>query len=239
ETFGERKAKVKNAREKFRKKRLAEAIEQAIWGDDASRTEQAEAVRGSTSNRLSPLMSVEDERAEREQAAASQVQPLRARLEQALRDFGKIPDPRRPRSIKHKLKTLLLYGLLSCVFQMASRREANRDMSRPAFLEALQGLFPELETLPHADTLARLLARIDPADLEKVHMELLRRYIRDKKFRRYLIKQVLSDRCGRHAKTGAGRFAVGRRVAGTAFRDQRRHQNPTIRLCIGSQSCVS
>jgi len=189
ETFGERKAKVKNAREKFRKKRLTEAIEQAMRGDDASRTEQAEAVRGSTSNRLSPLMSVEDERAEREQAAASQVQPLRARLEQALRNFGKIPDPRRPRSIKHKLNTLFLYGLLSCIFQMASRREANRDMSRPAFLAALQGLFPELETLPHADTLARLLARIDPADLEKVHIELLRSYIRDKKFRRYLINK--------------------------------------------------
>ncbi len=55
ETFGERKAKVKNAREKFRKKRLAEAIEQAMRGDDASKTEQAEAVRGSTSNRLCPF----------------------------------------------------------------------------------------------------------------------------------------------------------------------------------------
>ena len=29
----------------------------------------------------------------------------------------------------------------------------NREMSQPAFLATLQALFPELESLPHADTL--------------------------------------------------------------------------------------
>ena len=43
------------------------------------------------------------------------------------------------------------------MFQMASRREANRERSRPVFLATLQSLFPELETLPHADTLHRVL----------------------------------------------------------------------------------
>jgi hypothetical protein len=141
------------------------------------------------SNRLCQYISLEDERTAREQAIESQVLPLRAQLEKALKDFEKIPDPRRPGSVKHKLKVLLLYGLLSHIFQMASRREACRDMSRPAFLAALQGLFPELETLPHADTLARLLERIEPAELENVHVELLRTYIRNKKFRRYLINK--------------------------------------------------
>lgn len=50
---------------------------------------------------------------------------------------------------------VLLYGLLSFVLQMASRREASRELSRPAFTPTLQGLFPELESLPHADTLHR------------------------------------------------------------------------------------
>ena len=72
---------------------------------------------------------------------------------------------------------------------MASRREANRDMSRPAFLQALQGLFPELETLPHGDTLARLLERIDPQKIEESFVKLLNKYIRNKKFKRYLINK--------------------------------------------------
>lgn len=172
-TFGERKEKVKKSHKKLRKSRLANAVDRALGGG--------------VSNKLSSYTSLSEECGAREQAVASQVQPLRARLEQALGNFKKIPDPRRPKSVKHKLTTVLLYGLLACVFQMASRREANRDMSRPAFLTALLGLFPELETLPHADTLARLLKRIEPANLNKVHIELLRSYIRDKKFRRYLI----------------------------------------------------
>ena len=78
-------------------------------------------------------------------------------LPKLLKDLGKIPDPRQPKKVKHKLTVVLLYGLLSFVLQMTSRREANRELSRPAFLATLQQLFPELESLPHADTLNRLL----------------------------------------------------------------------------------
>ena len=104
-------------------------------------------------------------------------------------DLNKIPDPRQPKKIKHKLTVVLLYGLLSFVFQMGSRREANRELSRPGFMATLQGLFPELETLPHADTLHRVLQTLDVADLEETHIALLRRLMRGKKFRRYLIGQ--------------------------------------------------
>ena len=72
---------------------------------------------------------------------------------------------------------------------MASRREANRELSRPGFLDTLQELFPELESLPHADTLNRLLSQIEVSQLEHAHVGLLRRLIRNKKFRRYLISQ--------------------------------------------------
>jgi len=44
-----------------------------------------------------------------------------------------------------------------------------------------------LETLPHADTLFRLLRDIDVAHLEQVHVEVVRRLIRAKTLRRYLI----------------------------------------------------
>ena len=84
---------------------------------------------------------------------------FRTLLPKLLKDLSKIADMRQAKKVKHKLTVVLLYGLLSFVFQMASRRQANQELSRPAFLATLQELFPELETLPHADTLHRVLQR--------------------------------------------------------------------------------
>ena len=85
--------------------------------------------------------------------------------------------------------SLAASGLLAFVFQISSRREANRTMGRPLFLKTLQELFPELESLPHADTLGRLLERIDVSDLENAHIGVVRRLIRNKKFHRFLINR--------------------------------------------------
>ena len=158
---GKRK-KSKEAQRKLREKKLAEGIREALGG---------------VSNRLSPYPNVDAERLARQEAVAARIQVYRTQLEKLLADFSKIPDPRRPGSVKHKLTVVLLYGLLSCLFQMTSRRDANATMSQPAFKEALQGIFPELETLPHADTLNRLLARIQPEALEEVHLNLLNRTV--------------------------------------------------------------
>jgi hypothetical protein len=70
---------------------------------------------------------------------------------------------------------------------MSSRREANREMTRPQFMESLKLLFPELEDLPHNDTLMRLLARIDVNEIESALIGLVRKLIRAKKFVRYLV----------------------------------------------------
>lgn len=104
-----------------------------------------------------------------------------------MRRLCRIPDPRNPKTLRHKLTVVMIYGLLSFVFQMASRREANRQMTLPMFRENLKLLFPELEDLPHQDTLNRLLARIEVDQLEAALIELIRRFIRGKKFSRYLI----------------------------------------------------
>lgn len=141
----------------------------------------------SVSNQLCPYQSEAEEQAAREEAVAAQLGVFRQLLPKLLKDLGKIPEPRQPKKLKHRLTVVLLYGLLSFVFQMASRRETNRTLSRPAFLATLQTLFPELESLPHADTLNRVLAKLDVAGLEQAHVGLLRRLIRNKKFRRYLI----------------------------------------------------
>ena len=111
----------------------------------------------------------------------------RTQLPALFKRLSKIPDPRNPKKSKHKLTVLLLYGILTFVYQMSSRREANRKMTTPQFVENLQLLFPELESIPHHDSLQRLLARIDIEKIEQAHIELVRRLIRNKKFYRYLI----------------------------------------------------
>ena len=118
-------------------------------------------------NACSAYTTVAREQRAREEAVSAQMAVLRRELPRLLERLGKIPDRRNPRKCQHKLTVLLLYGLLMFVFQFASRREVNREMSRPQFEANLRVLFPELETLPHADTLYRLLRDIDVAHIEQ------------------------------------------------------------------------
>ena len=137
----------------------------------------------------------------RNEAAAEKMRIFRAQLPVLLKRLSKIKDPRNPKKIKHKLSTLMIYGILTFVFQMSSCREANREMTRPMFWQNLQFFFPELEESPHHDTLKRLLSNIDVNEIEDTHLELIRQMIRNKKFRRYLI-----DGCYPIAIDGTGKF---------------------------------
>ncbi|KOR29463.1 hypothetical protein TI05_15160, partial [Achromatium sp. WMS3] len=60
-------------------------------------------------------------------------------------------------------------------------------MDLPTFKKTLQQMFPELENLPHFDTLNRILEKIDPNEIEKTHLHILKKFIRNKKFKRFLI----------------------------------------------------
>ena len=142
----------------------------------------------SAPNRKCEHSSVEQEREERQDAATAQILAFRAQLPVLLGRLSKIPDFRNPRKLKHKLTVLLLYGILMFVYQMSSRREANKKMTRPMFVENLRIFFPDLESVPHYDTLDRLLRRIDVDEIEKTHLDLIRRLIRKKKFARFLVE---------------------------------------------------
>jgi hypothetical protein len=128
----------------------------------------------------------------RQETAEEQLRVYRAVLPRLLKRLAKIPGPRKPLLICHKLTVLLLYRVLPFVFQIASRREANREMSLPMFLQNLQLLFPELESLPHADILNRLLARIDGDPIQESLLGLVPQLIRHKEFSRYLISHCYS-----------------------------------------------
>ncbi len=145
---------------------------------------------------------MEEEQQARQAATTEQLRVLRARLPVLLQRMSTIEDPRNPKKIKHKPTTLMIYGILSFVFQMASRQEANREMTRPMFMENLEILFPDLESIPHNDTLYRLLASIEVDEIEGALIELVRRLIRNKKFVRYLV-----DHCYSIAIDGTQKFA--------------------------------
>ena len=143
--------------------------------------------RPGLSNRTCPYQNEEEERAGRLEAVSQQVKVYRSMLPVLLNRLRKIPDPRNPRKVRHKLTVLMIYGILCFAFQMSSRREANREMTRPMFEANLRRLFPDLEELPHHDTLARLLSRIEVNEIEQAHLDMIRQLIRGKKFGRYLI----------------------------------------------------
>jgi len=141
----------------------------------------------SISNCKSQYETIEEEQEARNKAVTENVRIMRDRLPILLKRLSKIPDPRNPKKTKHKLAVLMIYGILTFVLHMSSRREANREMSRPVFMNNLKLLFLELEDLPHNDTLMRLLTRIDVNEIERAQIDLVNHLIRGKKFRRYLI----------------------------------------------------
>jgi hypothetical protein len=139
------------------------------------------------SNSKSPLANIEEEGEARTEAVTGLILIMRQMLPVLLKRLGKIPDPRNPKKLKHRLTVLMLYGILVFVFQYGSRRAANAEVTRPMFEHNLRLLFPQLESLPHSDTLFRLLCRIDVTAIEQAQIDLLNRLIRNKKFTRYLI----------------------------------------------------
>jgi hypothetical protein len=88
----------------------------------------------SASNAKSEYKTVEEELEAREDATVEQIRVFRAKLPVLLAQLSKIPDYRNPKKVKHKLTVVLIYGILVFVYQMASRREANKTMTRPAFM---------------------------------------------------------------------------------------------------------
>lgn len=159
---------------------------------------------GTISNCKCRFENIEEEGYIRNETVVEHLGILRSKLPVLLKRLAKIEDPRNPKKIKHQVSTLMIYGILTFVFQMTSCRKANREMTQPMFWQNLQYFFPELETLPHHDTLKRLLAKIDPNQIEKLHLDLIKDLIRKKKFRRYLV-----NNCYPIAIDGTGKFKRG------------------------------
>ena len=71
----------------------------------------------SPSNSKSHFQSTEEESAARTEAVGGLMVIMRQMLPILLGRLGKIPDPRNPKKLKHRLTVLMLYGILVFVFQ--------------------------------------------------------------------------------------------------------------------------
>jgi len=144
-------------------------------------------------NRKNSAKTLEEEQHMIQQTTEEKIKVYQRLLPGLLKKLGKIPDPRSPKKIKHKITVLMIYGIFMFVFQMTSRRETNREMTGPQLLENLQAIFAELEEMPHQDTLCRLLETIDVEQIQTVYVALLKKLIRKKVFinllhrKRYLV----------------------------------------------------
>ena len=125
--------------------------------------------RTAARNCKSPHATITDEQAMREDIMAQQIMAWRKILPSLVKKFSRIPDPRRTKSIKHKLVVLMIFGLLAFVFRMSSRREMNRELTGATVNNNLKKIFPELDSIPHADTLARMLEKTNPKKNNNYH----------------------------------------------------------------------
>lgn len=139
-------------------------------------------------NRKSSFTSVEEEVEDRYETAAEVIKAYKKYLPGILKDLSKIEDPRNPKKVQHKLSLLMLYGIFMFVFHMSSRRAANSDIT-PIFMKNLKQFFPELDSLPHSCTLARLLEVIVSDDIEELIANLVHRLIKDKKLVNYMVSK--------------------------------------------------
>lgn len=74
-----------------------------------------------------PYRTLDEEQVAREAAVEAQLQVWRRHLPGLFKKVTRIPDLRRPGSVRHQITVVLFYGLLLFVFQYASRGESQRD----------------------------------------------------------------------------------------------------------------
>ena len=125
-------------------------------------------------NRKNEHKTIEEETQDRATLLKAQINAWRPLIGPLIRKFSKLPDYRRARSIKHKMTVLMIFGLFSFIFQISSRREMNRELTGPIIYNNLRKIFPEINSIPHADTLARALKTFDPKKIECIQIAMIK-----------------------------------------------------------------
>jgi len=124
-----------------------------------------------------------NEEGAKEALAERYMRLLRLLLPGILAMFSEVEDLRMLRKTKHSLPALVLYGIIMFMSHTTSRREANREIGGSEAAELIKILVPGFESMPHADTLARLLEVIDPDTMEEQYAELVRGFVKSDLFK--------------------------------------------------------
>jgi hypothetical protein len=164
-------------------------ISQEIIRADLIANGNLEDSRTKENNAIYPAKTVEEDIKLRKEVVGAQINVWKNILQEVLKKFAKVKDPRRPKSIRHKLAVLLMHALLIFVFKFGARKAINKELAKPYFHENMKELFPEFDSSPHSSTVARALERVDPANIEDIHVAMIKKLIKGKKFRRFLIQR--------------------------------------------------
>jgi hypothetical protein len=122
---------------------------------------------------------------------AEQIKAWRAILPTLIHKFSRIEDYPRTKSVMHKMVVLMIFGLFAFVFRLSSRREINRELTGVIIHQHLRKIFPVLDSIPHADTLARILRHINLKKIEAAHIDLIKELIYKKNFKKLLINSCV------------------------------------------------
>lgn len=129
---------------------------------------------------------MEEEKDLAQETAGEFVRTMTRLLPGLLKRLAGVRDFRQPGKVRHKVDVILFFAIFTFVLQKSSRRQANEELTTPIFLENFKVFFPDLESLPHHDTVNRFLSKVELKDLETLQAECIRDFIKGKKFRKYL-----------------------------------------------------
>ena len=168
------------------KKKHIKEQQSIIWKDKKLHGNMEEP-RTKQKNTKFPAQTIQEEQTFREDAAKEQIKIWRNLLPSLLEKLGRIPDPRNPKKIKHKVTVLILMGILLFVMKISSLRDMNKTFSKPRLRASLYTIFPEIDSSPHASTLSRFLEYTDPLRIEEATVLMIKDLIRKKKFQKFYI----------------------------------------------------
>lgn len=143
--------------------------------------------RTTYSNSKCKEKTVEEENAKKQELIEEQLKIYKSLLPWLLERVSKIPDIRNPKKKKHRLAAIILFALFLFIYHLPSRRNGTKILTAPQFLENLKIYFPEIESMPHGDTVNDVLSVIDVENLQDELMGLIRNLLRKKKFVRYMV----------------------------------------------------
>jgi hypothetical protein len=129
-------------------------------------------------NRIGGAASVE----EQGYLAECYIRLLRFILPGIMAELSLLDDSRDQSKVRHSLPALMLYGILIFLCHIPSRRAANREIGGSRLSEMMSEFVPEFKSMPHADTLERLLENINTDELEAKYESFIKGFIASPQF---------------------------------------------------------